>query len=130
MESEFRSILEMVKKGQLNPPTGASGGLTAPTPSNDVIIVKKKGNLFKILKYVIIVAVVITIGGILYMCIKRVKNSQDTVVPYTPIKLDDVDVNIEDYEDDDAESPKGDEKEDESYKDDDKFTLLEDLPSE
>lgn len=137
MEDEFRRILQLAKKGEKIPSTsnvavnsGYSTGQIAL--DNDlidkVIVVKKKGNLFKILKYVIIVGVIATIGGIIYMCVKRVKNSEETIVPYTPIKLEDLSGDECDEDDNTHTTAIHDDEEDDSYKYDEQFTLLEDLP--
>ena len=138
MESEFRNILMMAKQGKLNhqqPPIATPVVDTAKLigGNNEIIVVKKKGNMFKILKYIIILGVLATIGGIVYMCVKRVKNSQETIVPYTPIKLDDIS-SREDEENEDNDTlmtnveDDEEEEEDDSYKYDEQFTLLEDLP--
>ena len=81
METEFKKLLERYKNADV------INNHISPSPvsnsnGREIVVIKKKSKIFKIVKYCIIGGIIITVITIICICIQRVRSTNTMSLPF------------------------------------------------
>ena len=84
MEREFERLLKQARSGTIGQQIGqvSVSPKNIGVPKNVVVVQKKTGKWFKVLKWIVIGGIIITVITIICVCVQRVKSTNQLPMPF------------------------------------------------